>query len=151
MSVQALTAKQEAFAQAIADGKTQADAYRAAYSAGGMSDNAIYREASLLLGRPKVSQRVAALRETLASKAMWTREMSVKALVKAYRVAEESRQSAGMTGAIRELNAMHGYNEPVRIDHMSSDGSMTPIDASRLSDATLQELLSVSRTATDGG
>lgn len=56
-----LTAKQEQFVQNIISGMSQADAYRSAYNAKGMSDNAIYREASLLMSHPKVSQRMAQL------------------------------------------------------------------------------------------
>ena len=61
-----LTAKQEAFAQNIVSGMNQADAYRSAYDADNMSDNAIYREASLLMSHPKVSQRISDMRNELA-------------------------------------------------------------------------------------
>lgn len=61
-----LTAKQEAFAQNIVSGMNQADAYRSAYDADNMSDNAIYREASLLMSRPKVAQRISEMRNELA-------------------------------------------------------------------------------------
>ena len=52
-----LTAKQEAFVQNIIQGMSQADAYRSAYDTKRMSDNAVYREASLLMSNPKVAQR----------------------------------------------------------------------------------------------
>ena len=54
-----LTPKQEAFVQNIIQGMSQADAYRSAYETKRMSDNAIYREASLLMSNPKVAQRLA--------------------------------------------------------------------------------------------
>ena len=60
--------------------------------------------------------RVAELKQTLSVKALWTREMSVKALIESYRVAKDRKNSNGMTGAVKELNAMHGYNEPQQID-----------------------------------
>lgn len=106
-----LTVKQEAFAQGIADGLTQADAYRAAYDADGMSDGAIYVEASKLIDRPNVAQRVKELRDALSERVLWTREMSVKALVQTF------RESAGSVrvAAVKELNAMHGYNEPSKL------------------------------------
>lgn len=56
-----LTEKQEAFVQNIIQGMSQADAYRSAYNAKKMSDNAIYREASLLMVNPKVTQRLSEL------------------------------------------------------------------------------------------
>jgi hypothetical protein len=111
-----LTAKQEAFCQAIADGMNQADAYRHAYDTSNMKDSSIHVNASKLLSDAKVTQRVTFLKQALESKALWTREMSVKALINAYKVAQDKKNAVGMTGAVKELNAMHGYNEPVRLD-----------------------------------
>ena len=56
-----LTAKQEQFVQNIIQGMSQSDAYRSAYNARKMSDNAVYREASLLMNNPKVTQRLSEL------------------------------------------------------------------------------------------
>lgn len=109
--VMTLTFKQEAFAQAIADGMTQADAYRAAYDAEGMSDGAIYVEASKLIDRPNVAQRVKELKEALSEKVLWTREMSVRALKETY----ETSAGSVRVAAVKELNAMHGYNEPSKL------------------------------------
>lgn len=61
-----LTRKREKFVQNIMKGMSQADAYRHAYSAKGMSDNAIYREASLLMKNPKITQRLEELTEKAA-------------------------------------------------------------------------------------
>ena len=60
-----LTAKQEKFVQCIIEGMSQADAYRSAYSTSNMSDNAIYREASVLMTNPNISQRLTELREKM--------------------------------------------------------------------------------------
>ena len=106
-----LTAKQEAFCQGIADGLGQADAYRAAYDAEGMKDNTIYPLASKLMKNSKVAARIAELRESVQEKQLWSREMSVKALVQAYREGSGSVKVA----AVKELNAMHGYNEPAKL------------------------------------
>lgn len=111
-----LTNKQEAFCQAIASGMNQADAYRHAYDTSKMKDSSIHVNASKLLADAKVTQRVTSLKQALESKALWTREMSVKALIGAYQVAKEKKNSSGMTGAVKELNAMHGYNEPIKLD-----------------------------------
>lgn len=110
-----LTAKQEAFAQGIADGLGQADAYRMAYDAEGMKDNTIYSKASVLMSDGKVAARVAELKAQVAEKQLWTREMSVKGLMSAYRIALEAKASTGMTAAVKELNIMHGYNEPTKL------------------------------------
>ena len=109
-----LTSKQEAFAQGIADGLGQADAYRMAYDAEGMKDESVYPQASKLMKNPKIATRVAELKSQVAEKQLWTREMSVKGLMSAYRIALEAKSSTGMTGAVKELNIMHGYNEPTK-------------------------------------
>ena len=106
-----LTAKQELFAQYIADGMGQANAYRTAYDAEGMKDNTIYSKASVLMSDGKVAARVAELKAQVAEKQLWSREMSVKALVQAYR----EGSGAVKVSAVKELNAMHGYNEPSKL------------------------------------
>ena len=58
-----LTAKQEAFAQGVAQGKTLSEAYRLAYDCQRMKDASIWTEASQLMDNPKVVQRVHALQE----------------------------------------------------------------------------------------
>lgn len=110
-----LTTKQEAFAQAIADGMTGADAYRTAYDAKKMKDSTIHKRASELLANGVVAGRVDELRQHIAKKAIWTREMSVKALVQAYREGKPSEK----VSAVKELNAMHGFNAPEKhiVDH----------------------------------
>ena len=147
-----LTSKQELFAQHIANGSTQADAYRAAYNTEKMADNSIHVNASKLIADAKVALRVGQLRSEIAKRNLWTREMSVKALVKAYRVAEDGGNPSAMTGAVRELNAMHGFNEPSKLDVTSSDGSMSPgIDASKLSTEALAELMAAKTNAVERG
>jgi len=112
-----LTAKQEAFAQAIADGMGQADAYRMAYDAEGMKDNTVYPKASRMMNVGKIRARIDELKAQVAEKQLWSREMSVKALVQAYR----EGSGAVKVSAVKELNAMHGYNEPSKL---SITGSM---------------------------
>lgn len=106
-----LTAKQEAFCQYIADGMSQADAYRNAYDAADSKDETIYPNASRLASDSKVAARIEELKSGLQEKQLWTREMSVKALVQAYR----EGNGAAKVSAVKELNAMHGYNEPQKI------------------------------------
>lgn len=110
-----LTAKQEAFAQGIADGLGQADAYRMAYDADGMKDSTVYSNASRLMNDSKIIARVAELKSQVVEKQLWTREMSVKGLMSAYKIALEAKTSTGMTAAVKELNIMHGYNEPTKV------------------------------------
>jgi hypothetical protein len=121
MSDLKLTAKQEAFAQAIADGMGQGDAYRMAYDAEGMKDSTIYPKASRMLSEGKIRARVDELKSLVVEKQLWTREMSVKGLIQAYRIAQDAKTSTGMTAAVKELNVMHGFNEPTKL---SITGSM---------------------------
>jgi hypothetical protein len=107
-----LTAKQEAYCQGIADGLGQADSYRRAYDAGDMKENSVYVNASKLMKNAKVAQRVSELRSAVQEKQLWSREMSVKALVQAFREGTGSVKVA----AVKELNAMHGYNEPAKVN-----------------------------------
>jgi hypothetical protein len=58
-----LTAKQEAFAQGLAEGLTNAEAYRLAYDAAGMQPNTLYNEACKLAAHPKVSERINSILE----------------------------------------------------------------------------------------
>jgi len=116
-----LTAKQEAFAQAIADGMGQADAYRMAYDAEGMKDNTVYPKASRMMNEGKIRARIDELKSMVVEKQLWSREMSVKGLIQAYRIAQDAKTSTGMTAAVKELNVMHGFNEPTKL---SITGSM---------------------------
>lgn len=69
-----------------------------------------------------VASRVAELKRELSKKALWTREMSVKALIQAYKEGKPSDK----VSAVKELNAMHGYNSPQKVDLLNSDGSLKP-------------------------
>jgi len=64
-----LTLKQEKFVQELIKGKSQRNAYKAAYNAKRMSNNSIDREASILLKNPKVSQRYNELKSKVIKKA----------------------------------------------------------------------------------
>lgn len=103
-----LTAKQEAFAQGLANGLGQADAYRAAYDAENMKDATIYNRAGDLMKNSEITARVAELKKAVQNKLLWSREMSVKALMQAYKEGSGSVKVA----AVKELNLMHGYNAP---------------------------------------
>lgn len=67
-----LTAKQEKFIQNIVKGMNQREAYKDAYNTSRMSDNAIDREACLLLKNPKVTQRHKELVEAIAKPTIMT-------------------------------------------------------------------------------
>jgi len=64
-SERALTPKQEAFCYSIVEGDSPSEAYRTAYDARNMSNEAVSVEAARLLRQKKVRERVAGLRESL--------------------------------------------------------------------------------------
>lgn len=108
-----LTAKQENFCQAIASGMNQSDAYRSAYDAGNMKPESINVNASKLCADAKVALRVTELKDEIAAKALWTREDSVLTLKY---VIDASDKGMEITGAVKVLNEMHGYNAPKEIN-----------------------------------
>tara|TARA_R100000935_G_scaffold25519_1_gene45378 strand:+ start:919 stop:1398 length:480 start_codon:yes stop_codon:yes gene_type:complete len=59
-SIDGLTPKQEKFIQGVLSGMTASESYRNSYSTKNMKDSSIWREASVLMSHPKVSQRVKA-------------------------------------------------------------------------------------------
>jgi phage terminase small subunit len=64
-----LTIRQEKFSIKYLECGNASEAYRHAYNCEKMSDNAIWREACLLLKHPKVAQRIAYLKDNLAEAA----------------------------------------------------------------------------------
>ena len=109
-----LTDKQEKFAQAIADGKTQADAYRLAYDVSKFKPEAIHVNASKVAADTKVALRIESLKAEIAAKQLWTREQSVAILAA---IAGDCEVKASeKVSAIKELNSMHGFNAPTKTE-----------------------------------
>lgn len=110
----ALTPKQEKFAQCVADGMTQADAYRTAFDVKPTTQqDTIYKRASELMANGDISGRVAELRQQLSEKALWTRQNSVETLIG---VLSNPETQKDVIAAVKELNAMHGYNAPQKME-----------------------------------
>ena len=101
-----LTAKQEKFVQCIIGGMSQADAYRSAYNAEKMSDNAIYREASLLMSSPKIAQRLNELRDKMMTPSIMTAKERLEWLSELIRSGEET--TADKLKASDQMNKMQG-------------------------------------------
>ena len=76
-----LTAKQEAFAQAVASGKNQSEAYREAYDAGKMKPSSVNVNASKLMADTNIAQRVKELRAPAAERAQLTLESHLRDLL----------------------------------------------------------------------
>lgn len=74
MSKRPITNKQEAFAQNIFKGMSQRDAYRASYCAENMSDRLVDTQASILIRKEAVANRILELRQTLSDRNIVTVE-----------------------------------------------------------------------------
>lgn len=120
-----LTPKQEAFVQAYLTTGNASEAYRLAGYSQNASPKTINEAASRLLADSKVAARLSTLRERLEQKLLWAREDSVKVLASIAKEEPDAPHPARVS-AVKELNAMFGYNAPAKVDHTSSDGSMTP-------------------------
>lgn len=101
-----LTEKQERFTKNIAEGMSQIDAYRSAYNAKKMSDNAAYREASLLIRNPKVAQRLQELRDMMAGDTIMTAKERKEWLTKV--IKDEEQDINARLKASDQLNKMDG-------------------------------------------
>ena len=109
-----LTAKQEAFVQAIAGGMNQSDAYRSAYNAVAMKPETIQSKACLLMADGKVRARADELREELANKSLWTREQSVAVLAGVVDACDAKH--GDKISAVKVLNDMQGFNAPTKVE-----------------------------------
>ena len=107
-----LTQLQEKFSQLVVSGMTQADAYRVSFSADKMKPETIHKRASEMMAKGEVMGRVDELRKELSKKALWTREESVEAL----KLVLADGRGSEVVSAVKELNSMHGYNAPIKID-----------------------------------
>lgn len=95
MELQLLTPKQEAFAIAVASGKSQADAYREAFNVRETTkDSSVHVNASKLMADAKIAQRVQELRKPVADKAMITLESHITRLQELAEIALENGQVA---------------------------------------------------------
>lgn len=97
-----LTPKQELFAQAVASGKSQSDAYRAAYKVGANTKpETVNQAASRIMADSNVAARVAELRKPIAEKAQMTLESHLRDLMMLRNMAVKEKQiGAAITAEI---------------------------------------------------
>lgn len=112
MPKKALTPKQERFAQCVAtENMTYSDAYREAYNAENMTNEAIQVEASRLMSNPIVSLRVIELQELAQERCMVTVESLTKEYEEARVLALREGQAAAMATATTGKGKLHGLFE----------------------------------------
>jgi phage terminase small subunit len=113
----ALTAKQEAFCQAIVSGMSQADAYRQAYNAAKMKPATVQKRASELMANGEVAGRVAELRRPVVEKVQYSLEQAMIEAAEAMEVAREKMNGGAMVAAVQLRAKLNGLLvEKVKVD-----------------------------------
>lgn len=121
----ALTAKQEAFCLAYLETGNASEAYRRVYNASNMKPETANNKAYALLKRGDIGARLEQLRAPIREKVMITYEGHLARLEELSRKAEEAEQySAAITAETNRGKVAGLYTD--KIDHSSSDGTMTP-------------------------
>lgn len=121
----ALTPKQENFCLAYLETGNASEAYRRSYDAESAKPETVNRTAKELLDNPKIAARLAELRAPIIAKAQLTVEDLLRELEEARRLALETEAPAPAVSATMGKAKLLGLDKVV-VDHMSSDGSMTP-------------------------
>lgn len=110
-----LTPKQEKFVQGIIEGKSQADAYRAAYACKNMNDKTIHEAASRLMADSKVSARVQELRSQITSEKIMSAQKRLEWLTEL--VGDIETDVNAKLKAIDIMNKMQGeYTQKIEAD-----------------------------------
>jgi hypothetical protein len=113
----ALTPKQERFAQEVASGKTQADAYRAAFDVKPTTKpETTYKRACELMADRNISGRVAELREAAAERIVWTMADSLDVLSTIAKGLDSDAKPSDKVNAVKAINAMIGLDAPSKLN-----------------------------------
>ncbi len=136
-SVYGLTAKQEEFAVAVAGGKSQSDAYRQAYDAENMTQSQIWVESSTLAKNQKVADRIAFLRNSIAS----------ETILKASDILNETRRMASVTAR----DFVHPDGKVKGIHELSDDAAACVSAIKVAPDGTVEYKLWDKNSAVDRG
>ena len=120
-----LTPKQAAFVNALLEGKTAADAYRAAYACESMSQGAIWVEASRLRRSPKVSLWLRHFQRIGLEAGLVTMELHLAELARARELAIAQNQiAAGVQAEHYRGKAAGLYNDRLRLTVEPSDAEL---------------------------
>ena len=133
-----LTSKQETFAVAYSISGRATDAYREAYDVDQKAtDSWIHVEACQLLDHPKIAPRIKELQDAAKRRSEFTVFKALDELEEARKLAKRTDNPSAMVSATNSKVKVLGMDRPARIDHTSSDGSMTPPS---MSDAAIAKL-----------
>ena len=122
MKATGLTPKREKFAQAVASGMNQSDAYREAFDAARMKASSINVKASELMADGKVRVRVEELRAPAVERVGITLESHLRDLLALRNLAAKEKQmSAAITAEVARGKAA-GVHAPDKIEHTGPGG-----------------------------
>lgn len=115
-----LTAKQEAFCQAVVSGMSQSDAYRKAYNAKKMKAETVQQSASRLMADRKVAARVETLRRPVVEKVQYGLEQAMLEAKEAFDIAKEKENGGAMVAAATLRAKLNG----LLIERMKVDATV---------------------------
>ena len=140
----ALTPQQEKFAQSVASGMNQSDAYRSAYKVKKTTKpESVNQNASRLMADINIASRVEELREPIVKAAQLTLEAHLNDLKGLRNMATKASQySAAISAEIARGKAAGLYTDKQEVDLSSRDGTMTPSPAVVISCKEVKEVLS---------
>ena len=112
----ALTPKQERFAQEVASGKSQAEAYRTAFNVKPTTKpETSQANACRLMADSNVSTRVAELRAAVAERVTWTLADSLDVLSTIAKGLDTDAKPSDKVNAVKAINAMIGLDAPSKL------------------------------------
>jgi isopenicillin N synthase-like dioxygenase len=113
----ALTPKQERFAQEVASGKSQAEAYRTAFNVKPTTKpETSQANACRLMADSNVSTRVAELRAAVAERVTWTMADSLDVLSTIAKGLDTDAKPSDKVNAVKAINAMIGLDAPSKLN-----------------------------------
>lgn len=144
-----LTPQQDAFAVAISEGATQAEAYRKAYPASrNWEDKSVWSKASQLAKHAIVRTRIAEMKQAIqarvvekaAGEQVYTARVAMNEALQAFEMAIETRQPGAMVAAVQlraKLNGLITDKKEVSVTQM---GGMTPSEKDYMLQQAMAEI-----------
>lgn len=145
MSKTGLTPKREKFAQAVASGKTQADAYREAFDAKNMTAKTIREKASILMADGNVRATVNAMRQPAVEAAQITLESHLRDLLALRNLAAKEKQMSAAIAAEVARGKAAGVVSPEKREVSGPGGAAIhmAVDMSVMTDEQLRILATI--------
>lgn len=144
----ALTAKQEAFAQAIVSGMNQSDAYRHAYNASKMKPMSVTVNASKMMADANVALRVETLRKPVIAKLQYGLEQAMAEAADALQVSRDRANGGAMVSAVTLRAKLMGLIIEKRMD-VPNPFAGVPIAELEAADAALSAILTAKEASKD--